>query len=167
MISPIEICLLFVGILVLAALSTMLAYLHRFAGRLSSLEASVQGVSVDLASSGARVTDDLTALKWGVLRVADQIKRHQTDCKTHSLAALVKLLEALVREHVTSRELIRDAQRQSWLAISQVVDRAARRIAGQSGNSSTVEVQTDVELGLVPGKDAPVPSSDSVVLQME
>ena len=167
MISPVEICLLFVGILVLAALSTILASLRRFAGRLSSLEASVQGVSVDLASSGARVTDDLTALKWGVLRVADDIKRHQTDIKTHSLAVLVKLLQTLVRQHMDTRDLIKESGRQSWLALSQVVDRAARRIAGQSGNSSTVEVQTDVELGLVPGKDAPVPSADSVVLQME
>ena len=183
MISPMEISLLFVGLLVLVALSTILACLFALAKRLSSLEATVQAVSADLASSGASITDNLTAVKWGVLRVADQIKRHQTDCKTHTLAALVKLLEALVREHVTSRELIRNAQAQSWLAISQVVDRAARRIAGQSGNSSSVEVQTDVELGLVPGEDAPVamdvelglvpsedapvPSADSVVLQME
>eukprot|EP00116_Pleurobrachia_bachei_P012078 sb/3472340/ len=167
MISPMEICLLFVGILVLAALSTILAGLHAFVRRLSSLEASVQGVTVDLATSEARVFDYLTALKWGVLRVADDLKRHQTDSKTQSLAALVKLLDVLVREHMATRDLIKESGRESWLAISQVVARAARRIAGQPGNSSTVEVQTDVELGIVPGKDAPVPSTDSVILQME
>ena len=167
MISPIEISLLFVGLLVLVALSAILACLFALAKRLSSLEVSVQGVNVDLASSGARFTDSLTTLKWGVLRVADDIKRHQTESKAHVLASLVKFLDVLVREHMATRDLIKESGRESWLALSQVVDRAARRIAGQSGNSSSVEVQTDVELGLVPGKDAPVPSADSVVVQME
>ena len=75
MISPMEISLLFVGLLVLVALSTILACLFALAKRLSSLEATVQAVSADLDSSDARITDNLTTLKFGVLRVADDFRQ--------------------------------------------------------------------------------------------